>query len=260
MNNYVKFRMEGFNKSDSGKTYKIERDLEFDYKEHTCLKKVVINTSFDEITFFLKDEKKYNQYKQEISCELERICFNIIAYSEIHTFTPICYLNVVVDCEGNDITATINDSFRLRECMMMDIKCDPKELENKIFITESNFDKQLASYKELFWILHNPNLVIQFLGLYDLMSGLISDERAQKHVHTYFRINKDNYPNVKFEISNKDNKTEEDCFTHLRNVIAHSKQAGINEFVKTAALINECHIKQLLQVINDLLCNKYPKC
>ena len=260
MNNYVAFNMKGFNTPNSDKTYKFDRDLEFDYKDHTFLEKAVINTSFDEITFYLKDGKSYNQYKQEISRELERICFNIIAYTGIHTFTPICDLKAVVDHEGNNITATFNDRLGLRECVMINITCNPKEIENKIFLTESNFDEQSANYKELFWILHNPLPVIQFLGLYDFMSGLISENKAQKYVHTYFRKNKDKYPNVHFEISAKDNKTEEDNFTHLRNVIAHSKQAGVNEFINTAAFINEDHIKQILQVINDLLCNKYPKC
>lgn len=48
----------------------------------------------------------------------------------------------------------------------------------------------------------------------------------------------------------------EDSLTHLRNAIAHSEQMGASEFINISNSISDTHIKYLLIVINNLLCDK----
>ncbi len=131
-----------------------------------------------------------------------------------------------------------------------------KTIYDKGLSCRTNFEEYEALYKELFYILHSPHKVIQFMGLYDIMAELICSPISQKRVHDYFGRNKNKYPFITFEPSRKDTNKKEDSLTYLRNAIAHSRQAGISEYLEISDTISDEHIKCLLIVINDLLCDE----
>lgn len=81
----------------------------------------------------------------------------------------------------------------------------------------------------------------------------------QSKVHDYFGKNKDKYPFIAFEPSPKDPSRNEDSLTHLRNAVAHSQQIGAKKYLEVSRSISDEHIKQLIRVINDLLCDKTQK-
>lgn len=93
------------------------------------------------------------------------------------------------------------------------------------------------------------------MGLYDIMAELICNPISQKRC-MIFGKNRKKYPFITFVASEKDVNKNEDSLTHLRNAIAHSKQIGVTEFLNISNNISDMHIKQLLIVINDLLCNE----
>lgn len=124
---------------------------------------------------------------------------------------------------------------------------------------ETPICEKKAEYKELFYILHNPHRAIQFIALYDILQGKIcnDDERMrQETVTNFFGKNKTRYPFVKFVPRSDRPDKNEDTFTHIRNSIAHSKQAGIDEFLRTTEFISDEMISHLLSVISDNISGK----
>jgi len=125
-----------------------------------------------------------------------------------------------------------------------------------------------AAYKELFYILHNPHRVIQFIGLYDIMADLIYNtgknvgkRHVQEMVCDFFKKYIDRYKGMVEirESTVKDRKgvektMEEDSFSRIRNQIAHSKDRGIRAFLEVSESISFVCIQNLLIIINDLLC------
>ena len=260
MNSYVKYSMHGFNHKHKAALdgnhfeYTLTNNSPYKYCNHLFLESVYINESITEITFRLQPGKSCENYKNQISDELERICFNLIAYSELPILQPYCLLEIAVKEDGNEIL--LNDYVTLRDECFMFKTISAESIYEQGLKYSTNFDKYGAKYKELFWILHSPHKVIQFMGLYDIMAELISSPISQKKVHDYFGKNKSKYPFITFEPSRRDANKKEDSLTHLRNAIAHSEQIGATEFINVSGNISDIHIKHLLIVINDLLCNQ----
>ncbi len=137
------------------------------------------------------------------------------------------------------------------------------DLAKTIMEVETPISDKKAEYKELFFILHNPHKAIQFIALYDILQGKICEGRKtmrQRDVTEFFRKNKEEcpgkYPFVNFVSRNDRPNEKEDTFTHIRNSIAHSKQAGIDKFLKTTEAISDEIVSQLLKVISDIISNE----
>ena len=260
MNSYVKYSMHGFNRKHKTNIngnhfeYTLKNNSPYMYQDHSFLESVYINESITEITFYLQSGKSCENYMEEISKELERICYNLITHSELPILQPICHLETAVDDSGSKIQ--FNDYITLHDECFIFKTIDAKTIYDNGLKFQTNFEKYEAKYKELFWILHSPHKVIQFMGLYDVMAELICSPISQKKVHDYFGKNKNIYPIIKFEPSRKDANKMEDSLTHLRNAIAHSEQMGASEFINISNSISDTHIKYLLIVINNLLCDK----
>ena len=231
------------------------------YENHPFLYSVSINENITSIKFELKEEFSCLEYIKEIGYELERIAFNIISkYPNLPIDKPVCYIEAAVH-EGKDLTTgIIHDPIHIGE----EIFCMKTASIDKLYEAALNSNvatkEKTEKYQELFCILQCSDRVIQFLGLYDIMSDLISKLYKTQHkgtqdkVHDFFGRNKDRYPKVGFYVSNKDKKKKEDSFTHLRNQIAHSMQIGVDDFLAVSQGITfEC-IQGMLVVINDLLC------
>lgn len=255
----IVYNMYGFNVGDMAG--EIERKRKFInntgyiYPKHDFLNKFYIDDAFTEITFEMKDGLEAKDYLKKISDELEKICFNIITYSEISTCQPICAPKMLTDASGREIQ--LHDKITLREELKMIATYEARDFYNSImsYNTEIN-DETKVKYKELFYILHNPHRVIQYVALYDILIGLVSPENKrseQKYVHQFLAKNRDRYEFVKFVPSNKNDKENEDILSHIRNTIAHSREAGIEYFMRTSKSISDREISFLLRVINDIL-------
>ena len=61
----------------------------------------------------MKEGLEANEYLEEISNELEKICFNIITYSDVPTYQPICELKMLTNASGQEIQ--LHDKLILRE-------------------------------------------------------------------------------------------------------------------------------------------------
>jgi len=252
--------MYGFNRKHKAELngnrfeYTLSDNSPYAYHNHLFLERVYINEHITEITFYLQSGKSCENYRNEIRNELERICFNLIAYSELPILQPYCLLKTAVNEGGSEILCNDYISFN-DECFMFKNIC-AKSIYEKGLENQTNFEKYEVKYKELFWMLHSPHKVIQFMGLYDIMAELISNPISQKRVHDYFGKNKSKYPFITFKQSRKDVNKMEDSLTHLRNAIVHSERLGVSEFLNISNNISDTHIKHLLIVINDLLCNE----
>lgn len=259
MCSYVRYSMHGFNQEDpetinnTQYRYTLTNNAPHKYSAHPFLESVFINDSITEITFFLLPGKSAEEYLKEIGQELERVCFNLIVNSELPIIQPCCLLKSVVDKNGSEVDANIHDAILVTDEVFMRKTVSASSIYDCIH-SNNRLSEKHAQYKELFWILHSPHNVIRFMGLYDIMAGLISNPISQKNVCSYFGKNKEKYPFVSFLPSLKNPKNKEDSFTHLRNAIAHSKQVGVDEYIEISEQISDTVIKRLLIVINDLLC------
>ena len=260
MSSCIKYSMHGFNRKNKANLngnhfeYTLSDNAPYIYKDHPILESVYIGDHITDITFYLLPGKEAVDYIDEITIELERICFNLISNSELPILQPYCVCEFVINGDGTQVK--IYEKIKLWDELFAFKTISAKSLYECGMEYVTDFQENRAMYRELFWILQSPHKVIQFMGLYDIMASLISTPISQRRVHDYFGMNKSKYPFVTFSPSKKDPTKNEDCFTHLRNSIAHSKQVGVTEYLQIAAGVSDNHIKQLLIVINDLLCSK----
>lgn len=96
--------MLGFNKDylrgSCKKKIIINSDIRWKYPSHPFLQEVFISKELSFLEFVLQDGKETKDYLFEIGDELERICFNIIAYTEIPTTQPVCEREQVINSDG----------------------------------------------------------------------------------------------------------------------------------------------------------------
>lgn len=265
MNSYIRYAMQGFNrqhlKCDNQWEITLTDDQEYKYENHPFLHSVFIDEHLTSITFKLKEGLRLEDYAPEISLELEKITFNIISrVPNLPIDKPLCILEAAMDYDGQQYTCQLRDYLTLHD----EIYISATQVAQPIY--EMGLSHQVAmrdnkgKYQEIFCLLQCSDRVIQFLGLYDIMSDLISKryvtacKGTQEKVHDFFGKNRKQYPFIQFYESSKANKKNEDSFTHLRNEIAHSMQIGVEEFLeKSQGITFEC-IQKLLIVINSLLC------
>lgn len=258
MGSKVIYRMEGFNKQISHTTCRhsisIDNNIIWKYNNHDFLETVIIAKELNRMEFVLLPQREALDYMGEISDELERICFNLIAYTEIPTVQPVCVIEQVFSANGNQ--AILHDKINVRDEIMIRYSISAEELGEKIMQIPTPIKEYKTEYKEIFYILHNPHRVIQYMALYDMLQDKICNAETRKRqetVRNFFGKNKKRYPFVSFVERNDDSNKTEDCFSHLRNNIAHSKEAGIEQFMKTAEGISDRDISNLLVVLNDII-------
>ena len=209
-----------------------------------------INDNFSEITFYFKEGLEPKDYLGKLGDELETICFNIITRTPIETFCPVCTIKMI-----NGEKICVNDYMQMSESLQMIEQEEASSFYSKLVDSDVKLSDNKAAYKELFFILHNPNRVVQFIGLYDVLAGLVQhgDTFSQSHMHDFFGRNKERYPFISFTNNPDHSRGHEDSFTKLRNDIAHSKRIGIEEYLKIAENIPYETIQQILLVISDIL-------
>lgn len=258
MRSKVIYKMVGFNEQHTSYSTQrlvyIDDDIVWKYNNHEFLESVIISKELNRIEFILLPQKEAEEYLNAIADELERICFNIITYTEIPTYQPVCVRTQIVDASGKKIV--LNDRMRMYDKVMLRVSVSASELANRIMKIPTSIKENKVEYTEIFYILHNPHKVIQYMALYDLLQDKICGEKTgkrQETVRNFLGKNNERYPFVSFVKRKDDPSKKEDSFSHLRNVIAHSKNAGIQEFLETTKKVSDREISNLLMVLNDII-------
>ena len=258
MSSQVIYTMHGFNRllreSDCKRKVTLINNFEYHFENHGIIESVFIDEQFKQMKFTLLPGLEAMDYMKEIEDELEKICFNIIAYSEVPTSQPFCCIEMITNAEGTQID--IRENLKLTDSIEICTEVDASDFYKLVMDKNTPLSNNKAKYKELFYILHSPHRVIQFIALYDTLENMIcshGERLKQKRVHDFFGKYKERYSYIRFHKCNDNPKKSEDTFTHLRNNIAHSKDAGIEEFIKTSNAISNNEIVQILQVINDII-------
>ena len=191
---YAAYKMLGFNTraeiaggNHASDSLEIMNNKPYIYEKHEFLHSFLISDDFSEITFWLKAGFDAADHLEKIELELNRICLNLILYDDLHTFKPVCELVKI---------KTLRYETRFEECL-----CIKDELKCAISVKSDNFysdiahgdsamlDKKSRSvYKQIFDIIQCPNLVIQYMALYDLLKDLAcrGKKKNQQGVVNFF--------------------------------------------------------------------------
>ena len=107
-----------------------------------------IDATFSAQTFTMLPGMEAINYLHEIGDELEKICFNIIAYSEVSTFKPLCYVEMITNEQGSEIKVKDNLSFVNKIEIRPEIEAS--EFYDSIMSKNIPLSENKATYKELF--------------------------------------------------------------------------------------------------------------
>ena len=275
MNNYVKYALCGFSAyNGDSKEWEInlQDNREHIYQDHAFLYSAFIGDHLESIVLRLLPNIRCIDYLEELDREVDKICFNIISHAvELSDVTPFWYLDLYIDENGQDRTLSLQERIGLCEKTFAIKNFSAKSIYDAAFGNENALESHTPQYKELLYVLQNPNRVVQYIGLYDIMANLIytsgenKDKKrpSQKMVVSFFDKNKSEYGNrVQIIAGSKPvvkkggriEYEDEDTLTQLRSQIAHAKDRGIEKFLEVSKSISFEQIQTLLIVINDLLC------
>lgn len=257
----IVYKMEGFNKRLYGKDLpqkyqlKLTENNSYLYPKSHFLDKVHISDFLQRMTFYLKAGEKLTKERiEEIEIEKDKICFNLIISSKVYTKNPLCYIVEIIEENGKKIKGVFHDDgLRISEEVIISYSLPAKTIYKKAFENLTKMKEKHPIYEELFQLLQSPHMVIQFMGLYDIMAKLIKKNATQRDVAKYFEDNSDIYDWNCMTPSRKNPNILEDSLTFLRNKIAHSKGLSVIEYRRASESVSESHIKKILTVINHLL-------
>ncbi len=206
----------------------------------------------------LQDDITYKEYRKEIDCYLNQICFNMIISSNISLNSPYRTIEIIDDKDENSPQREIEifESISIRDEVTIYVNTGAKGFYENIVNKPTAIDKHFVLYERMFKTLFNPIKVVQFLSLYQLLLELSSKGKphpAQRYVVEYIKKNKNRYPNIEFKPSRKDGK-DEDSLTYLRNEIGHCEDTNdFNLYSQLGNQISDYVIKQILIVLNDVI-------
>lgn len=234
-------------------SFEITGNKPFLYENHEFLHSFYIDSNLTKIVFSLKKGFDAWDYQYKISLELERICFNLITYDNIHTFQPVCILSKMKTTQRQPI---FSDNLALSDKLACKVKIKSESFYVEI-LNKSNSvlnPQKYDLYKSIYACLQCPDIAIQYMALYEILNSLlpiVDKRKTQKDVTTFFLNNKNKYK-ISFLTSRKKNKGNEDYFTYLRNQIGHPRGLSSEKIKKLG--IKEATIKCLLRIINDVIC------
>ena len=243
--NYVQYKLHGF------KGLQLDDNEEYSCVDNEYISKIYISSDLKTLKVELKEGVAYIEHQYEIETFLDSVCFNMISLTEIETEMPYRKLETIKD--GSNIH--LSDRLEMRDSMQIIRRVPAENFYDTILNGKNLLPEKHVLYQKIFQILHNPNIVMQFLILYDWLLVLLSGDKRkeQKYIHIYLGKNRKKYPEVMFEKS-KDGKSV-DMFTNLRNQIAHYEQIDdYDGYREIGEKIPPLVIRTLVKVINDVIC------
>lgn len=252
MNNerYLEYQLAGF----SGLNLKENSEFQV---SNEYIKNIYLNDDLSKFKVVLNDGISYNEHGSAIEMYLNHIFLNLIINTEADISMPIRRLEMVHD--GSKIE--VYDNIYCRDSLSIMRTSPAEDIYDKIVNSQTDFENSAVIYERIFKTLHNPNLIVQFMSFYQLLMELLANngQPKQKDVIDYFKNNENKYPFITFEPTRKPNvriQFDEDSFTSLRNEIGHSEDTNdMDSYKSLGSKVNSRLIKNLVQVINDILIN-----
>ena len=146
MNTTIVFTMFGFN--SKSRNIKLTENNKYNYSNNRLFKSVFINDNISEITFELQPDQTFENHEEEIYIELERICFNLIIYSELRITQPYCKLKSV----KSDSKIKLNDTLSFKETINLEIPLSAASIYKQALESSNAVNNYEYIYKELFII------------------------------------------------------------------------------------------------------------
>lgn len=232
---------------------RIKDNKPFIFGNHKIFHSIYITDDFTRLILELKEGVDIWKSYNAIVSECEKFCYNIISKTDKAIHQPL--FRFLSATQG--FHTEVDESITLREFV-----CFTKETNSNFFyklITENEvLIEKSGYYRAIFNILQAPNLITQFIGLYDILLELISyissskKEVKQSYVVNYLKKHREY--NIEIISSEREGKLrEEDVFTKTRNDIAHSRRISPEAYSKIESKISLRTIKNMLVIINELI-------
>ena len=237
------------------KNLTLTENSEFEIKNNQYVNAILLDDDLKSVTIYLKDGVCYSDSKLEIELFLNQIFFNLIAKSEADITFPTW--NLAYTKEGSN--ANLYDYFCLNEDIEVFRSNRAYNIYDIVVNSSTAINNHTLLYNRIFCVLQNPNIVVQFMSLYEILldnaRNVMRVGKGQINVAKYLELHKEDYPFVKFQPSrDQTRKWKEDTFTYIRNEIGHCEKTNdLVAYKKAGSKINTQLIKKLLIVLNDVI-------
>lgn len=242
---YIKFSLSGF--------YNVKLNNNQKRKvNHNIINNVFIEEDLKSVTLELNDDINFEEHKDEIYKYFSHIYFNIISKTGADIDKPKFFLEII----KNDNESLVNENIVIKEECNLSRSYEAFDIYNMVIESTTALDKHELLYHRIFSTLENPNLIIQFMNLYQMLMELLSKGKRkveQKNVVDYFKTNK--YRFITFEETRRTGKQyKEDSITYLRNQIGHCEDTNDINLYKQLGTSITCHtINDIITVLNDVI-------
>ena len=247
---YVRYSMQGLN------NLRISHNTKMPIT-HPLIKSVSIQDDLKCFALELNKGIQYIEHKSAIDLYASQLFFSLVVQTDADIDQPRKLISAVADGTRNDLF----ESALITDHVEVSLKVEPVDFVYSMINTAPPaFDKREVLYERILGMLQNPNLVVQFISLYELLMELLTpnfpaQRPGQKKVCNYFSQNTKKYPDVTFCPSrDKSRKFKEDSFTFLRNKLAHCEDTNNMDLYRQSGNEITCQtIKQLTRAINDVI-------
>ena len=227
------------------------------------VKSMLVSDDFSYLIFELQEGISYKNDKIFIDALAQKTLFNILSQTEIEFFAP----SIGLELYKENANLRINEAVKLCESISIHRSIGAESIYKSITSTHSGFDKYPVQYYKIMSILQNPNTIIQFLSLYQILleeteklnkqNNFVGPNgtpfKGQRNVIEYFKHHISKYPFIKFRQS-RDYDRPEDSITYLRNEIGHCEDFNdLSSYQRLGSTIKYSTIKNLLKVLSDVL-------
>lgn len=258
--NFVKADLFGFGNHESDHIYrfKLKNNKIIKIENNKIIDKMIISDDINSITLYLKNNKYYEDYEDEINTFLYNICFNMLIYEKMYFNIPY-YRITSYTKKDNSIILQDNMTF-CGESELILFDGDPENnFYKSILETNNAIHIKKLKYEILFKILHNNNMICKFLALYQYLYDLVKDfykQNKQKFKGQESVIEYLHYKcgeRLDHQNPNRKNR-DEDVYTYYRNKIAHAENTNnMVEYMDINRTIHIEIIRNLLKRINELI-------
>lgn len=246
--NYLICTLHGFNNLvlSENKTYIVDNEL---------IKSISINDELKSMYVELQSNITYTGNEERIRNYLYHLCFNLIIKTEVCYSIPVYSIDTIYE---NNKPLVVNDRLKITDTIKIISDFPADSIYNAIVKSPTNIEENFMKYERIFKTLHNPNVIVQFMSLYQFLMELLQGNNlhpSQKSVTNYLKTNKNKYSFLYFKPTRKQGQNfDEDCFTYMRNEIGHCEETNdLNSYKQLGTQITQQLIKNLIIVLNDII-------
>lgn len=203
-----------------------------------------ISSKLDEIYILTKEGVSFSANEDKIDRIVTNIYMNLIIDGNTELYSPEIMISKI---NGNKPTS--NSSLQMKVSAIV-IKGNKNGKYFKLLSEDKNpFETDLKIYDKIKAILSNPSIIVQFVGLYEMMKG----NKNQKELIQYLTTKKEEY-NIDFFDTKKQNcNYKEDLFTYIRNDISHiERENNLMRYKRLGEDINQSLIKKMIKIIIEM--------